>query len=139
MCLCYSVIPHVERVLDHAANHLRREQRQLRDKRRSDGVEVGALVVFYAACGDHFLDVRFGPRVGLVPFLRDYLRDMSSHCAQGQWTRAPGGLFLKKWCDQCARLVTESTGRDLLLAYHQVALPALLASMLQDASSEDWA
>ena len=68
--MCYSVIPHVERVLDDAADHLRREERQLRDKRRGDGVEVGALVVFYAARGDRFLDVLFGPRVGLVPFPR---------------------------------------------------------------------
>ena len=57
MCLCYSVIPHVERVLDDAADHLRREQRQLRDKRRGDGVEVGALVFFDAARGADLSEV----------------------------------------------------------------------------------
>ncbi len=60
---------------------------------------------------------------------------MSSHCAQGQWTRAPGGLFLKKWCDQCARLVGRSPGRDcssLITKLHS----GLLASMLHNASSK---
>ena len=54
----YSVVAHVARVLDHAADHLRREQRQLRDKRRGDGVEVGALVFFDAARGADLPDVK---------------------------------------------------------------------------------
>ena len=60
MCLFYSVIPDVERVLDDAADNLRRETSvgELRDEYRCDGVEVGALVAAEAARGDHFLDVR---------------------------------------------------------------------------------
>ena len=60
MCLCYSVIPHAERALDDAADHLRRETSvgELRDEYRCEGVEVVALVAAEAARGDHFLDVR---------------------------------------------------------------------------------
>ena len=53
----YSVVAHVEGVLEHAANHLRREQRQLRDKRRGDGVEVVAFVGSEAARGADFSEV----------------------------------------------------------------------------------
>ena len=59
------VVAHVERVLDHAANHLRREQRQLRDERRSDGVEVGALVFFDAARGADLSEVSVGRLRGI--------------------------------------------------------------------------
>ena len=54
----YSVVAHVERVFDDAADHLRREQRQLRDERRGDGVEVGALVFIEAARGADLSEVQ---------------------------------------------------------------------------------
>ena len=50
----------MERVLDDAADELRREQRKLRDKRRGEGVEVGALVGAEAARRAHFLQVSVG-------------------------------------------------------------------------------
>ena len=58
MCLCYSVIPHVERVLDDAADQLLREVGELRSEGRGKGVEVVALVLSDAARRDHFPDVR---------------------------------------------------------------------------------
>ena len=48
----------MERVFDDAADHLRREQRQLRDERRGDGVEVGALVFIEAARGADLSEVQ---------------------------------------------------------------------------------
>ena len=48
----------MERVFDDAADHLRREQRQLRGECRGDGVEVGALVFFDAARGADLSEVR---------------------------------------------------------------------------------
>ena len=54
----YLVVPHVERVLDDAADHLRRETRELGDERSGDGVEVVLLVSLEAAGGPDFSHVR---------------------------------------------------------------------------------
>ena len=67
MCLCYSVIPHVERVLDDAADHLRREVGEPRSEGRGEGVEVVALVLSEAARRDHFLQVRNRPHFFIEP------------------------------------------------------------------------
>ena len=59
MCLCYSVISHVEGVLGDAAGGARGEA-----ERRLDGLrerrQVVALVLAEATRGDHFLDVCVG-------------------------------------------------------------------------------
>ena len=94
MCLCYSVIPHVERVLDDAADHLRRETSvgEFRDEYRCDIVEVAVLVLFYAARGSE-------------------LRDEQSLCsllkASGPGRR--GDYSQEMVCDQEARLVGEKS------------------------------
>ena len=48
----------MERVLDDAADHLRREVGELRGEGRGEGVEVVALVLSEAARRDHFPQVR---------------------------------------------------------------------------------
>ena len=50
----------MERVLDDAADHLRREVGEPRRKGRGEGVEVDALVLSEAARRDHFPDVGVG-------------------------------------------------------------------------------
>ena len=54
----------MERVLDDAADHLRREVGEFRSEGRGEGVEVVALVLSEAARRDHFPDVRVGPARG---------------------------------------------------------------------------
>ena len=62
MLLVYSVVAHVERELDDAPDHLRRETRELCEERRGEGVEVVALVGAEAARRDNF------PEVNVVGF-----------------------------------------------------------------------
>ena len=50
----------MERVLDDAADHLRREVGEFWGEGRGEGVEVVALVFFDAARRAHFPDVRVG-------------------------------------------------------------------------------
>jgi hypothetical protein len=63
----FLVIPHVERVLDDVADHLRREEvGEFRGKGRGEGVEVSAFVLSDAARRADFPNVSAGPppRVG---------------------------------------------------------------------------
>ena len=57
--MTYLVVPHVERVLDDAADELRREDvGEFGGERRGDGVEVVALVSLEAAGGPDLSYVR---------------------------------------------------------------------------------
>ena len=57
----YLVVADVERVLDDAADQLRREEvGELRGEGRGEGGEVGALVILQASRRAHFLQVSVG-------------------------------------------------------------------------------
>ena len=61
MSIAWLVVAYVERVLDDAADQLRREEvGELRGEGRGEGVEVGALVILQASRRDHFLQVNGG-------------------------------------------------------------------------------
>ena len=62
MSIAWLVVAYVERVLDDAADQLRREEvGEFRGEGRGEGVEVGALVGSEVARRAHFLQVNVAP------------------------------------------------------------------------------